>query len=240
MGIINVLSNDLINKIAAGEVVERPASVVKELVENSIDAGATEITVKINKGGLELIEVIDNGSGMDSSDAELAFVQHATSKINKEEDLNKILSMGFRGEALASIASVSEAKIHTYDGKSEPILVTQENNSIKISSGSGRKQGTTVTVRNIFIKIHARRKFLKSESTEYRHIQDMLINLALSNPSIAFTLIKDGKESFKYGKAKELEDRITQIFPQVENKLIKIIYDSPDLKLSGFVGHPSI
>ncbi|HLD03598.1 MAG TPA: DNA mismatch repair endonuclease MutL, partial [Candidatus Dojkabacteria bacterium] len=152
---IKILPQEIINKIAAGEVVERPASVVKELLENSIDAGATEIKVKIEKGGNQLIEVSDNASGMDKANAELSLRQHATSKIKTDNDLYRISTMGFRGEALASIASVSDLSLFTSDGASQPVMVKLAKDIIVSESAPSRKQGTTVTVRNIFFKIPA-------------------------------------------------------------------------------------
>lgn len=237
-GKIQLLSADLINKIAAGEVIERPASIVKELLENSIDAGATSITLKIEAGGTQLIEVIDNGSGMDRDDAELAFIQHATSKINAVDDLEKISTLGFRGEALASIAGVSKAQIHTSNG-TEHIKVTTSQGDISVNAGEARNSGTTVTIRDIFHSIPARRKFLRTDQTEYRYILETFINAALAHKHITFKLIKDGSTIYNLTATKTLSERLSELFKKLRTeKLLKINYDGPDINISGFVGHP--
>jgi len=239
MNDIKVLPQDIVNKIAAGEVVERPASVVKELVENSIDAKASEIEVEVINGGMRLIKVSDNGLGMNDTNAQMAFKQHATSKISKEEDLEKIYSFGFRGEALASISSVAEAYIHTYDGTSRPIKVHTEASKIISSAGEGRKIGTTVSIRNLFKQIPARRKFLRAEQTEYKYILDIFLSLALSHPEISFSLIKNDKKAYVLNKTIFLQERILQIYPNLSDKLLSIKFDGPKLQISGYLGHPS-
>lgn len=240
MGKINKLSQNIINKIAAGEVVERPASVVKELIENSIDAEAEQITVKIEQGGSKLIEVSDNGKGMDEADAMLAFEQHATSKLVEIEDLEKIMTLGFRGEALASISSVSEAEIHTFDGDSAPLKATTSSGGTIVEPASARTRGTTITIRNLFHNIPARRKFLRTPQTEAKHIQKIFIEHALTNPNVAFTFIKDDKIIYELTAEDKLEQRIIALFPSYANQLVELNYDSPQLKLAGYVGHPAI
>lgn len=237
---IKLLTPDLINKIAAGEVVERPASIVKELLENALDAKASEIILQLEQGGIDSISVIDNGSGMNTLEAESALQQHATSKITTEEDLYNIYTLGFRGEALASIASVSEVVIHSYDGKNPPVLATASATGIISKQGQGRAQGTTVTANKIFQKIPARRKFLKTEATEYRYILEIFQQIALINPTISFKLFKNGKQSLHYLKADDFRARILQVFPQLSTSdLVPVYYDSSELKLEGFIGHPS-
>lgn len=236
---IKLLPPDLINKIAAGEVVERPSSVVKELLENSIDAGATEIKVTIEKGGINLIEVSDNGSGMSEDDAKLAFVQHATSKILTEKDLANITSLGFRGEALASINSVARTNIITKTKEGEGISVSSENDRIIAKPSAGINTGTKVTVLNIFEKIPARRKFLKSESSEYRKIIEVFIKTALINPGISFQLIHNKKESYNLAKASSFHERIIQVFKEYESDLIELFFSDPSIKVEGYISHPS-
>ena len=242
------LHDNLINKIAAGEVVERPASVLKELVENSIDAGSSKIRINIEKAGTGLVEVIDNGSGMTKEDAKLACNSHTTSKITTIQDLDKIDTMGFRGEALASIASVSKLTLET--------KTHEESSGIKIVIDNGKKQaeeeiskdiGTKISVIDLFHKIPARRKFLKSDSTEYKHILSVFYNYALSYPHIQFTLTHNGttvhklpsvaKDSFN----KEFLFRINDLFKErISKNLVEINYSSPYLQTKGFTGHPKI
>lgn len=237
---IKLLSPDLINKIAAGEVVERPASVVKELIENSIDSDAKEINVKVEQGGTQLIEISDNGEGMSEDNAKMALIQHATSKIESFKDLENIHTLGFRGEALASIASVSDVVIYTYDGKTQPLEVTKQNGKIIISPFSARNQGTTVIVRQLFGKIPARRKFLRSVNTEYQQVLEIFTSLALTNVNIGFNLVKDSKQVLNLPPVSELKDRIQQLFPQLQDQLLLLTYDAPLHKVSGFIGHPSV
>jgi DNA mismatch repair protein MutL len=241
MATVKLLPQELINKIAAGEVVERPASVVKELIENAVDANANEITVAIEKAGLQKIEVSDNGSGMDKTDAELSLVQHTTSKISNLNDLFNIKTMGFRGEALASISSIAELNLHTYDNKNEPVIVYQRNGKIKSESGNPRQQGTTVTVTNLFANVPARKKFLRSEPTEYKYTLEVFLNLALANFTIGFKLIKDGKLIYNLLACQKSEQRILQVFPNITSAdLIPIFCDDPAIKITGFIGHPRI
>ena len=184
---IKVLAENLINKIAAGEVIDRPSSVVKELIENSIDAGADRITVIIKDGGKELIQVIDNGSGMNEQDAIMSFQRHATSKIASYRDVGRILTLGFRGEALASIASVSRVELKTVPRDSiEGTLMIIEGGTVQRVEHTGGNPGTSLAVKNIFYNTPARRKFLRAGSTEYRHILAMLNRFTLANPDIGF------------------------------------------------------
>ncbi len=235
---IRLLSPDIINKIAAGEVVERPASIVKELLENAIDANATEIILSLEKGGIDSISVSDNGLGMNAADTKLALTQHATSKITTEADLYNINTLGFRGEALASIASVSEILIHTYDNINPPVLAKADAKGIETKLGQGRSQGTTVTVSKIFLHIPVRRKFLKSETTEYKYILDTFNQIVLANNKIGFKLIKNNKQIAYYPRTQDFAERITQVFPLKTNELIPIFYDGPLIKVDGFITHP--
>lgn len=236
--VIKLLSPDLINKIAAGEVVERPASIVKELLENSIDAEADKIILKIENGGINYIEVVDNGSGMNEQDAKLALVQHATSKIHSVEDLKKIYTLGFRGEALASISSVSNLKIHTKTSVGTPLLAFADKDKIIIENGPARNQGTTVIVENVFDKIPARRKFLKSDITEYKNVLNTFVKIALPHYKIGFEFYNNSKLVYTLPRVNSLEYRILQLHPKLKGKLIPILFDDKGLKISGFIGHP--
>jgi len=194
MGKIVVLDDLTINQIAAGEVIERPASVVKELVENSIDAGATDITVEVKNGGIREIKIIDNGSGISPDDVEFAFERHATSKIRKADDLQTVKSMGFRGEALASIAAISNIKMVTKTKEElmgHQIIV--EGGEIKENEEIGAQTGTTITVSNLFYNTPVRYKFLKKDYTELGYIEDAVTRIALANPNIAIKLSNENK-----------------------------------------------
>ena len=194
MGVIHLLSETVSNQIAAGEVVERPASVVKELVENALDAGASRITVEIQSGGRSLIRVTDNGKGMSRDDALLCLERHATSKINIAEDLESINTMGFRGEAIPSIASVSRMTLTTMEEESESEEATRieiHGGKIRQVESAGHAVGTTIEVRSLFFNLPARRKFLRSPETERSHIQHFLTLVALSNPAVCFVFVQD-------------------------------------------------
>lgn len=240
MSNIRLLSPDLINKIAAGEVVERPASIVKELLENALDAKAKNITVKIEQGGISFIEVTDDGVGMDERNAKLAFVQHATSKISSQKDLENIFTLGFRGEALPSIGSIATTTIHTKTSENEPVLATMQDGQIISKAGAGRNTGTTITVKDIFHKIPARKKFLKSENVEYKHILNTFTKIALAYFEVSFRLIHNNKEVYHLLPAKNQEDRIIQIYPNLKGKLILTTFSDKSLALSGYIGHPSV
>lgn len=242
MGEINVLSNDLINKIAAGEVIERPASIVKELVENSIDAGATEITIEIENGGITYIKVSDNGKGIYEEDIEKAFMRHATSKIKNEQDLFKITSLGFRGEALASIAAISKVELTTKTKDVEyGIKVNIENGIIKNKSYSGATTGTSITVRDIFYNVPARLKFLKSPSREQSYITEIVENLALSNPQISFKYITNKKLVFVTKGDGNLKNVIYVIYGKnIYENLIEVNCSKETITLKGFIGNSKI
>ena len=197
MAIIRVLDKHTAELIAAGEVVERPAPVAKELMENSIDAGATQITVSIESGGVKLIEVSDNGSGIEPEYISTAFIRHATSKITDETDLNSIHTLGFRGEALASIASVARVELLTRTEASEfATLYRNEGGEEYPSEPAARAVGTTIRVRDLFFNTPARMKFLKRDATEGTYVAEMVGRLALSHPEVSFKFIREGKVQY--------------------------------------------
>jgi DNA mismatch repair protein MutL len=213
MSKIRVLSDHVANQIAAGEVVERPASVAKELVENSIDAGARRIEVDVEAGGRRLLRVSDDGEGMTRDDAVLAFERHATSKIVSAEDLARVSTLGFRGEALASIASVARVELVTQqEGGTEGTRVAIEGGRMRDVSPAARPKGTTIAVRDLFFNIPARRKFLRSEATESFHLANLVTHYALAHPEIAFALTNNGREVLRAGPASDLRERAYQIF----------------------------
>ncbi len=240
MSIIKVLSENLVNQIAAGEVVERPASVVKELVENSIDAGADKITIEVKDAGKTLIRISDNGKGMTKEDLKLAIQRHATSKIVDESDLWKISTMGFRGEALASIASVSKMNIRS---KMENDIA---GNEIKLEASSviseneiGMSQGSQIEVENLFYNTPARQNYLKKDSTELSHISSTLNTIALANPSIAFKLIHNDKTVFDLPRVTDLISRISDVFGKsTADAMLPIFYGGSEFQLGGFIGKP--
>src|SRR5215210_1266550 len=213
MSKIRVLSDQLANQIAAGEVVERPASVAKELVENAIDAGARRITVDVEAGGRRLLRVMDDGEGMSRDDAVLAFERHATSKIKSAEDLSAIATLGFRGEALASIASVARVELVTKtEDDSAATRVLVEGGRMRDVKDAAHPRGTTLTVRDLFFNVPARRKFLRSEATESFHLTNLVTHYALAHPEIAFTLTNNGREVLRAAPAADLRERAYQIF----------------------------
>ena len=197
MGNIVLLDDLTINKIAAGEVIERPANVVKELVENSIDAGANKIIIEVKNGGKTFIKITDNGKGIGREDMAISLERHATSKIRKVEDLEKTYTMGFRGEALASISAISILTMQskTKDEFTGTKLVAKAGNIIKAEE-CGMQVGTTISVENLFFNMPVRYKFLKQDTTEYRYIKDWVQKVALANPNISFRLLNDGKSVF--------------------------------------------
>ena len=241
MSLIKVLSQELVNQIAAGEVVERPASVVKELVENSIDSSATSIQVEIEEGGKNLIKVTDNGTGISEADLPLTIVPHATSKIHNEKDLWNIHTMGFRGEALASIASISELSISTKQSDSlaaNKLTIVDGKPSIEPVA---HPTGTTVEVKDLFYNVPARQKYLKKTTTEFQKISQLLNQLSLSNPTECIKLIHNQKVDFDYPKTTELRNRITQVFGvDTAGAMLPIFFESKEIKISGFIGKPSI
>lgn len=213
MSKIKILSENLANQIAAGEVVARPASVVKELIENSLDAGAKRISIEVELGGRRLIKVSDDGEGMTSDDALLAFERHATSKISTAEDLAAIASLGFRGEALASIASVSKVELLTKTDVSEVgTKVSIEGGKVLEVSEIGRSKGTSLAIRDLFFNTPARRKFMRSESTENFHIATIVTHYALSRPDIAVELTSNGREILRVSPAVDMRERLYQVF----------------------------
>ena len=234
---IKQLSENLKNKISAGEVVERPASVIKELVENSIDSGADEIKVIVEKGGKQLIQVSDNGSGINSKELPIAFERFSTSKIISFEDLYKIDSLGFRGEALASIASVSEVKIISKMEDSDGAEMLIKNGiSGKVEPAAALK-GTSITIENLFYNTPARRKFLKSPRVEFRKIVEMIRRYALSNPSVSFNLVSDERDILNVN-SESLEDRIVHVMdPAYRDQLLKLNFLKGDYTISGFLGN---
>ena len=239
---IELLSQDTIDKISAGEVVERPASVVKELVENAIDAGATIITVDIDKGGLSKIRVSDNGCGIEKKQVPLAFLRYSTSKIRKAEDLSFVTSLGFRGEALSSIAAVSQVELITKT--KDEILGTRyviEGALEKKLEEIGAPNGTTFIVRNLFYNTPPRQKFLKSAKTEGNYITEIVERLSLSHPDIAFQLIVDGKSKISTVGGGKLKDCIYQIYGRsITQNVIEINESSDDMTVRGYIGNSTI
>ena len=239
---IRILPERVANQIAAGEVVERPAAAVKELVENALDAGATRIDVEFRHGGRSLIRVDDNGRGMDRDDSRLAFERHATSKIADAADLDRLATFGFRGEALPSIASVSRCTLQTRSADSEA------GTEILINAGRfghirdcGRPRGTRVDIEHLFQPVPARRKFLKTDRTEGAHIAHCVRLYALACPGVAFSLVEDGRVVFRSPECPTLADRVSEIFGrQLGDALIPVSASEAGLRLSGLVGRPGV
>jgi DNA mismatch repair protein MutL len=239
---IRLLPEHVSNQIAAGEVVERPASVVKELVENSIDAEATRLTVTVKNGGKSLISVADDGFGMSRDDALLALERHATSKISKAEDLYSIRSLGFRGEAIPSIAAVSRFTLTTRERS------TLGGTQIEMAAGKilsvkdvGAPEGTLVEARNLFFNLPARRKFLRAEQTERAHIEHIVTLCALAHPQVAFRLVVDEREVFNLAPSAELQTRLHELYGgQLVEQLIAVKSEKEDVSVSGFIGKPGV
>ena len=242
MGNIVLLDEHTVNKIAAGEVVDRPASIVKELVENSIDAKATSITVEIKKGGISYIKITDNGIGFASDDIELAFERHATSKIRKEEDLAHITSMGFRGEALASVAAISKVTLTTKNINEEVGNVARvEAGKILSIEPAASVTGTKIEIRDVFFNVPARFKFLKKDYTEAGYIEDVMIRIALANPHISFKYINNGKTIIQTSGNPDLKSTIYDIFgKEIYENVIPVEYEMNDMKVTGMIGLPNI
>ena len=241
MSKIRVLADHVANQIAAGEVVERPASVAKELVENSIDAGATRITIEIEAGGRRLLKVSDDGEGMVRDDAILAFERHATSKLHTAEDLISIGTLGFRGEALASIASVAKVELITSTaGASAGTRVLIEGGRMRDVKDAAHPRGTTIAVRDLFFNVPARRKFLRSEATETFHLTNLVTHYALAHPEIAFAFVNNGRDVVRAVPAKDLRERAYQIFGEefLENLLPVDGGDTLVARVTGFVSAP--
>ncbi len=239
---IKVLDKATIDKIAAGEVIERPSSVVKELLENAIDAGSTAVTVEIKDGGTSFIRVTDNGCGIDKSEVRMAYMRHATSKIEHAEDLNSILSLGFRGEALSTIAAVSQTEMITKTATDLTGVKYVIHGGKEIEYKEvGVPNGTTIVVRNLFFNTPARKKFLKSSMTEGSYIFDLLTRIALSHPEISFKLIANGQTKIDTSGNGKLKDTIYQLYGRdITANLIPIDYTDGDIHLSGFIGKPFI
>ena len=237
--IIKLLPESVANQIAAGEVVQRPASVVKELMENSIDAGATHITLIVKEAGKTLIQVIDDGKGMSETDARMSLERHATSKISKAEDLFSIHTKGFRGEAIASITAVSQMELKTKrmdDECGTQIIV--EGSKVVSQDVISTTDGTTISVKNLFFNIPARRNFLKSNSVEMRHITDEFLRLALSHINITFELFNNDLQVFSLPESK-LSTRIVNIFGKnYQQQLASVDEDTPEIKITGYIGKP--
>jgi DNA mismatch repair protein MutL len=241
MSKIRVLADHVANQIAAGEVVERPASVAKELVENSIDAGASRIAIEIEAGGRRLLKVSDDGEGMVRDDAVLAFERHATSKISMTDDLTAIATLGFRGEALASIASVARVELVTStEGASAGTKVVIEGGRMRDVKDAAHPRGTTINVKDLFFNVPARRKFLRSEATETFHLANLVTHYALAHPEIAFTFTNNGREVIRASAVKDLRERAYQIFGEefLEN-LLEVSGGHPQLvRVLGYISAP--
>ena len=237
--IINLLPEYLANQIAAGEVVQRPASVVKELMENAVDAQSTTIHLIVKEAGKTLIQVVDNGSGMSETDARMSFERHATSKINSTEDLFRINTMGFRGEALASIAAVAQVELKTKQRESDiGTRLVIEGSEVISQEPVAMPDGTSLCVKNLFFNVPARRNFLKSNAVEMRHILDEFQRIALSYPDISFSLYQNDLEVYQLPAAK-LSQRIVALFgANYKGQLANCEENTPTLKVSGFVGKP--
>ena len=242
MGNIVLLDELTINKIAAGEVIERPASVIKEMVENSIDAGATNITVEIKNGGISYIKVSDNGKGIAQDDLEIAFERHATSKIRNADDLDTVTSMGFRGEALASIAAIANVEMVSKTQEQDiGYRVVVEAGNILEKEEAGCKTGTTITVRNLFFNTPVRYKFLKKDYTESGYVEDAITRIALVNPNIAIKLINTGKTVIQTNGNGDIKSVIYSIYGKdIANGVMEVSYKYEDINVVGVVGKPEI
>ena len=242
MGNIVLLDDLTINQIAAGEVIERPASVVKEMVENSIDAGATNITVEIKNGGISFIKITDNGKGIAKDDLEIAFERHATSKIRSAEDLDKVTSMGFRGEALASIAAIANVEL-TSKTKDQDVVyrIVLEAGEVLEKEEAGCSVGTSIVVRNLFFNTPVRYKFLKKDYTETGYIEDVITRIALVNPNIAIKLINTGKTVIQTNGSGDLKNVIYSIYGKdIANGVLELSYKYDDITINGVIGKPEI
>ncbi len=237
--IIQLLPDNIANQIAAGEVIQRPASAVKELLENAVDAGADEIKLIVNDAGKALIQVIDNGKGMSETDARMAFERHATSKIRNIDDLFRIKTMGFRGEALASIAAVAQVELKTKRAEDESgVYLEIENSIVKVQEPVATNTGSSVAMKNLFFNVPARRNFLKSNAAELRHIVDEFIRVAMAFPEIFFSFTSNGQQVFHLEKG-TLKQRIVQVLGSSYGaKLVSVQEQTDYLNIFGFVGKP--
>lgn len=242
MGNIVLLDDLTINKIAAGEVIERPASVIKEMVENSIDAGATNITVEIKNGGISYIKIADNGKGIAQDDLEIAFERHATSKIRSADDLDTVTSMGFRGEALASIAAIANVEMVSKPASQEiGYRVVVEAGNILEKEEAGCRTGTTITVKNLFFNTPVRYKFLKKDYTETGYIEDAITRIALVNPNIAIKLISNGKTVIQANGNGDMKSVVYSIYGKdVASGITELTYQYEDITVRGVIGKPEI
>lgn len=242
MANIQVLDQITIDKIAAGEVIERPASIVKELVENAIDAGASAVTVEIKEGGISFIRITDNGCGIPREEVPLAFLRHSTSKIRTVEDLSTVASLGFRGEALSSIAAISQVELITKTR--DCVLGTRyliEGGKEKKIGDAGAKDGTTFLIHQMFYNTPARRKFLKTAMTEASHVNELMIRLALSHPEVSFEFINNGQSKLHTSGNGRLKDVIYQVFGrEVTQNLLEVDEAIPGLRVTGYIGKPLI
>jgi len=243
MAKVEILDENTANQIAAGEVVERPAAAVKELVENALDAGARQILVELEEGGKYLIRVTDDGSGMSREDAVLSLQRHATSKIRTVDDLFQITTMGFRGEALPSIASVSQMTITTKvagDDEAAGVQIRCAGGSLEEVSEVGARTGTSITVENLFYNVPARLKFLKTSSTELTHIVELMQRFALARPEVGFRLLHGGGEVFAAPGTGSAMDACVHVFGrETARHLVPLDYDGAGLRVTGFVGTPN-
>ena len=242
MANIQVLDQITIDKIAAGEVIERPASIVKELVENAIDAGSTAVTVEIKEGGISFIRITDNGCGIPKNEVPLAFLRHSTSKIRSVEDLTTVASLGFRGEALSSIAAISQVELITKEKDS--LLGTRyqiEGGVEKRIEETGARDGSTFLIHQIFYNTPARRKFLKTPMTEASHVNELMIRLALSHPEVSFEFINNGQSKLHTSGNGRLKDVIYQVFGrEITQNILEVDEAIPGLKVTGYIGKPLI
>ncbi|HEY0679476.1 MAG TPA: DNA mismatch repair endonuclease MutL, partial [Chitinophagaceae bacterium] len=237
--IIQLLPDNIANQIAAGEVIQRPASAVKELMENAVDAGATSIQLIVNDAGKSLVQVIDNGKGMSETDARICFERHATSKINTIDDLFRIRTMGFRGEALASIAAVAQVELKTRKaGEEIGTIIEIDNSLVKRQEPAAMPVGTNIAMKNVFFNVPARRNFLKSNAAEMRHIVDEFIRVAMAFPEVFFSFTSNGQQVFHLEKG-SLKQRIVQLLGNQYNaKLVTVQEQTDYLNITGFVGKP--
>ncbi len=237
--IIRLLPDAVASQIAAGEVIQRPASALKELLENAIDAGARRVQAIIKDAGKSLLQVVDDGCGMSENDARLCFERHATSKINAAADLFSIRTMGFRGEALASIAAIARVELKTrLTGEETGVLIEIEGSELKRQEATACTPGTSIAVRNLFYNTPARRNFLKSNAAETRHLVEAFQRIAIAHPGMAFSMLHDGSEVFRLGEG-NLRQRIAGIFGNSYNeRLVPIEEESTALKITGFIGKP--
>lgn len=237
--IIQLLPDNIANQIAAGEVIQRPASAVKELLENAVDAGADEIRLIVNDAGKQLIQVLDNGKGMSETDARMAFERHATSKIRNIDDLFHIKTMGFRGEALASIAAVAQVELKTRRAEDDNgIRLEVENSVVVLQEPAAFERGTSVAMKNLFFNVPARRNFLKSNASELKHIMEEFIRVAMAFPEVFFSLVSNGQEVFHLTKG-TLKQRIVQVLgSSYGSKLVSVQEHTDYMNIYGFVGKP--